>query len=123
MPNAAVHALGAAITVGVGHLAHEQLRRQEPTGLPVLSAGVAYCCGSLPDHFEPALHPNHRQFFHSVAMGLCVGWVMKKTYEWKPDTAAQELVRYLSLVVGGAYLAHLLLDSLTKKSLPWFGKV
>jgi hypothetical protein len=34
----------------------------------LLATGVGMVVGLLPDLLEPALHPNHRQFFHSYAV-------------------------------------------------------
>lgn len=34
---------------------------------PIVGAGLAVLLTNLPDQMEPATHPNHRQFFHSVA--------------------------------------------------------
>ena len=34
--------------------------------LAATAGGFGAMCGSLPDLLEPAIHPNHRQFFHST---------------------------------------------------------
>lgn len=79
--------------------------------------------GKLPDLIEPAVHPHHRQFFHSVvvAAGLVAG--MRKLYQWAPDDDFEKLVRAFLLVGGAAYLSHLALDALTSRSLPLVGKI
>jgi inner membrane protein len=123
MPNRTVHAMGAAIGVGVIHIAHERSKVEKATGFPLVSAGLAGCLGSIPDMLEPATNPNHRQFCHSVLAGVFVIWSLKKIYDWQPATPAQEFLRYLSLIAGGAYTIHLVQDALTKKSLPLIGRI
>jgi hypothetical protein len=123
MPNAAAHALGAAIGVGLAHMAQEHATEKEPTGMPFVSAALAGCAGSIPDVLEPAIHPNHRQFFHSVVAGGLVLFGAKKLYDWEPETDFQKIVRYAALVSAGAYLMHLILDGCTPKSLPLVGRV
>ena len=90
---------------------------------PAVAAATAAGFGTLPDVLEPALHPNHRQFFHSVLFAAGVSVALYKLYKWKPETEGGELLRALSLVVGAAYLVHLAMDSLTRKSLPLIGKI
>ncbi|WP_040508679.1 metal-dependent hydrolase [Leptospira wolffii] len=69
--------------------------------------------GKLPDIFEPADHPNHRQGAHSVAF-ISPSYVsfqeLKKKYpEWE--------VIIDPLLAG--YASHLLLDSETPMGIPW----
>lgn len=88
------------------------------------AAGVAGAlAGKLPDKLEPALHPNHRQFFHSFLVFGMLGYGMKKTYEWVPESTPDIWIRRLLLVAGASYLSHLALDALTMKSLPIVGSV
>lgn len=123
MPNAAAHTLGAAIGVGLIHMAHENATERRPSGMPFASAGLAACFGCLPDRLEPAVHPNHRQFFHSLAFGALVFYVGKKVYEWRPEDDFDKATRYVALVGIAAYCVHLAMDALTKKSLPLVGKL
>ncbi|WP_341501926.1 metal-dependent hydrolase [Gallaecimonas sp. GXIMD4217] len=90
---------------------------------PFSAALIGSIGGRLPDILEPALHPNHRQFFHSFFVAVTMFYGMKKLYGWEPETAGKQLMRQLLLIGGGAYLSHLLLDSFTKKSLPIVGKI
>jgi membrane-bound metal-dependent hydrolase YbcI (DUF457 family) len=73
---------------------------------------------SLPDLLEPALHPNHRKFFHSVALFAGLGYGLHRLYKWDAQDDWQRLLRMAGLVAGAAYLAHLTRDALTAKSLP-----
>src|ERR1700722_7535097 len=70
---------------------------------PLLAAGTAAGCGTLPDVLEPALHPNHRLFFHSFLFATGVGFGLYKLYQWKPESEGGELVRAVVLIGGCAY--------------------
>lgn len=121
--NASAHALGAAIVVGGIHAGWEQETKGSLSAAPLLTAGVASLMGSLPDALEPAIHPNHRQFFHGLMFAVMVGYAVKRTFEWEPQSPAQEICRVVLLCAGGAYLTHLLMDACTKKSIPFIGKI
>jgi inner membrane protein len=82
-----------------------------------------YCCGTLPDLIEPATHPHHRQFFHSVLFAVMVACAVYRLHHWEPETDGAALLRVLSLIAGGAYLAHLALDAGTPRSLPLIGRL
>lgn len=85
---------------------------------PVVMGAAAALMPSLPDWFEPAVHPNHRKFFHSFAMAALVAIGLHRAYKWEPETDLQKLLRFLALAGGAAYLAHLARDAFTAKSLP-----
>ncbi len=87
-------------------------------GTPVVMGAAASCLPSLPDWFEPALHPNHRKFFHSVAVFAGLSYGMHRLYKWDTQDEWERLVRAIALVAGAAYLAHLARDAFTAKSLP-----
>ena len=105
------------------HMAHEHATDQEPSGMPIASAGIAACLGCVPDRLEPAIHPNHRQFFHSFAVGALLIYAGKKVYGWRPDDDLGKAMRYVALVGIAAYGVHLAMDALTKKSLPLVGRL
>lgn len=65
MANATAHRIGAAVAVGAA-LAHAEKERGESSLKPVAGAGLAAMLGTLPDKIEPAVHPQHRQFFPPV---------------------------------------------------------
>jgi inner membrane protein len=85
---------------------------------PIAVGAAAACLPSLPDVLEPALHPNHRKFFHSVAVFACLGYGLHRLYKWEAEDDWQRLLRVAGLVAGAAYLAHLTRDAFTAKSLP-----
>ena len=86
----------------------------------IATAGVmGAIAGKLPDIFEPATHPNHRQFLHSVLFFALLAKGMHSLYKWQPEEEWQKALRNIGLVAGAGYASHLLLDSLTPKSLPF----
>ena len=122
MPNAKAHRIGAALTIGAVIHQHEK-SNDKATLKPLLGAGIAAAMGTLPDIIEPAYHPNHRQFFHSIAMFSLIGSGLYKLSQWEPEDNFDKTIKFLSMVAAGSYLVHLAMDSSTPKSLPWLGKI
>ncbi len=85
---------------------------------PFAMGAAAACLPSLPDVIEPALHPNHRKFFHSVTVFAALGYGLHRLYQWETEDDWQRLARMVGLIAGAAYLAHLTRDAFTAKSLP-----
>lgn len=85
---------------------------------PFVMGAAAALMPSLPDLLEPAIHPNHRKFFHSVAAALLVAHGIHKAYKWDAQSGWERVGRALILAGGAAYLAHLARDAFTAKSLP-----
>ncbi len=133
---------GAGICLATAALNQKKLSLPELIGA-ILSGTLA---ATFPDRLEPAIHPNHRAFFHSVAfagVGLPPLWAMAQQTrarhlraasfcEWQAahaqsqhDIASwQEQVEFhkffagvlLGLIPG--YASHLAADAATPKSLP-----
>lgn len=122
MSNGTTHRLAAAVAVGTA-LAHAEYNRNETTLRPVVGAVLAAATTNLPDLIEPALHPNHRQFFHSVAFAGILGWGAYKVYEWEAEHPVDKAIRLVLLVGAAGYLIHLALDACSPKSLPLIGKI
>jgi len=122
MSNGATHQLVAAAGIGV-ILGHLEGTNKEPSPKPLIGAGLAALVTNLPDLLEPALHPQHRQFFHSVVFVGLIGVAGYKLYTWEPEDDWGSFLRFLLLVGCGAVLVHLAMDALTKRSLPWVGKI
>lgn len=80
----------------------------------VVFAAAGATIAALPDLLEPAYHPNHRAFFHSVCCGsaLAYGAFGKHSERWCNND------RHAARLGALAYLSHLLLDAGTPKSLP-----
>lgn len=93
----------------VGHL----------TGRTIAAAFGGAVFGPSPDWVEPAYRdPNHRRFFHSVAFAALLALGLREVYRWQPETDGDRVIRGLLLIAGGAYLVHLAMDAMTKRSLP-----
>jgi len=72
--------------------------------------------GILPDIIEPATNPNHRGFFHSVAMLKILAYARART--WQAQNLTEEQKQQISTLID-AYTSHLLSDSATQKGLPF----
>lgn len=122
MPNGIPHMVIAAGVVG-GAVAYQESQRGVQTSKPVIAMGLATFLANIPDQLEPAIHPHHRQFFHSLTFGATVGCVAYQIYQWQPVEEWQKVLRFGLLVACGAYLTHLAADALTTRSLPLLGKL
>lgn len=120
MSNGPTHQLTAAALVGAVCI-HAERDKQNMSARPIVGAVLAAKFTKLPDVLEPAIHPNHRQFFHSVAFASLLGMAGYKIYKWNPDNLFDEAIRFALMVAIGAYGIHLLLDASTPKSLPLIG--
>ena len=121
MSNGIAHRLGAALTLAVA-AGHGVEKNGGGDSKPIVAAGIGALCGTLPDVLEPACHPNHRQFFHGLACARIVGASCYRLYRWKPQTSSEEIVRFLLMAVGGAFLTHLAMDAFSPKGLPLIGR-
>lgn len=117
MANGVTHRITAAVIIGAVCV-HAERNQQEKTIKPLAGAGMAAALTNLPDIIEPALHPNHRQFFHSCLFAGTVAWTGYQAYKWEPETPFEDVLRFALMVGAGAYLIHLALDAHTAKSLP-----
>ncbi len=119
--NAAAHQWTAAFTTGAVLHASE-VQRGEATAWPIAGGVLAAIFAKLPDVLEPAVHPHHRQFFHSVACTALVAAGWKKLHEWQPPSDEGRFLRKIRMIGAGAYLCHLAPDALTARSLPLVGR-
>jgi membrane-bound metal-dependent hydrolase YbcI (DUF457 family) len=117
MPNAATHRIGAALAIG-GISAYAEKKNGENSPKPITHAVLAAVLGTIPDCIEPALHPNHRQFFHSIAFAGLLGIGLYKLHQWETEDKIHQFIKTIGLIAGGAYLVHLAMDATTTKSLP-----
>lgn len=122
MANSAAHRTVAALGVCAA-LAHGEKQRGESTAKPLFGAGIAALCGTLPDLLEPALHPNHRQFFHSLVVLGGVGYLLDVLRKWQPKDDFEEITKLALIAAAGAYGIHLIMDGLTPKGLPLVGQL
>jgi hypothetical protein len=117
MPCGKIHALLGAGTGAVANLIKQSEQMQQDAARPfnwgelgLYTFGGAVI-GGLADVLEPATTPNHRGFFHSVALGGAVLYAThgRHTRNWDPETRAA-----LS-AAGYCYISHLVADALTPK--------
>lgn len=116
MPNRSEHEFFGALF----GMAASCSSKEDPGWLanPVTGALLGKAAGRLPDIIEPALSPHHRKLFHSWAVFAGMGLAVKAAYDWQPEEEYQKTLRWIAIIAGAGYLSHLLLDSLTKRSLP-----
>lgn len=119
--NASAHQWTTALATGAV-LHSRECERGETTAWPLAGGGLAALLTKLPDILEPAVHPNHRQFFHSVAFAALVAGGWKALYDWQPQSDDGRFWRKVAMIGAGAYLCHLALDALTPRSLPLIGR-
>ncbi len=122
MANGPTHSLVGAVTVGTD-LGWSEKHCGEQSAKPIAGAVLAGGLTKLPDILEPARHPHHRQFFHSLAFAGLLGWGASKVYEWQPEHPVDKAIRFVLLVGAASYMVHLALDACTSKSLPLLGKI
>ena len=120
MANGATHATVGALT-GLARTVVGDSQGQRIN--PLFAIGTSTAFAKLPDLIEPAIHSHHRQFFHSIAFLAMMGCGLKKVYDWQPGDQAGHVLRFLALCAGAGYISHLVLDGVTPRSLPLFGKV
>lgn len=118
MANAAEHATFNFFAVMAATAAVQHREGRPADGSPLAMGTVAALLPSLPDVLEPALHPNHRRFFHSLTFAVMLGCAMRQAYKWETTEPWEALARLAVLAGGAAYLAHLARDAFTAKSLP-----
>lgn len=119
--NGPAHQIAAGFATGV-FLAERERQGGIQTAQPLLAGTAAAFLTKLPDILEPATSPNHRQFFHSVAFAGLIGFAFHKLGKWRSESAGGEFLKSLGQIAIPAHLIHLLLDSLTAKSLPLVGR-
>ncbi len=110
------HRILGGIVGGTVYLLGCKALGYEPT-LPglAISVGVGVVGASLHDLLEPANHPNHRAFFHSITFNGLLAVSLRKA--WLSPTIPPE--QKILLTIGGvACLSHPYLDAFTPKGLP-----
>jgi len=118
MANRNTHMLvGGAVVLGL-YIIQKKLIQQEDLTLKgvVGSFAAGAVLGLGADILEPAKHPNHRQFFHSVGFSGLMLWARDGVR--KSPTIDEVSKRYFDWALC-AYGSHLLCDSQTPKGLPF----
>jgi len=122
MPNLKEHLFISAAATGITYLAMSRYYLRQPSlEEAVTCVGVGMLSGIAPDLMEPALHPQHRQFCHSLtAGGLLVHTGLTKCGEQNNNWSQFAKILGACVIIG--YLVHLALDATTPRSLPLLGK-
>src|SRR6185437_6012817 len=129
MPNRKEHIksggwTGAGALMFLNLIAQAERKRQDPTyqfnfvecaGLGILGYGGGAIGAQLPDIFEPANHPGHRDFFHSIAFGTLAMLGAKKLND---NPAVSNGVKMVVNTGTLGYLSHLVMDGGTPAGLP-----
>lgn len=114
--NRAGHAIAGGMVAAVGYFAFCKICEEPPDLrdlLGLMGMGAAAAC--IHDVLEPALHPNHRAFVHSLALNaaLAIG-----TREFWLNSMAPLGQKILWTTLELAFLSHPVLDAATPKGLP-----
>ena len=124
MANGKTHLVVGGLTGLAVALADHPAKSNTISHHPLTAVGMGALFGRLPDILEPSLrNPHHRQFFHSVTVLGATAYTVKKAYEWQPQNDWESFLRGLVLIAGGAYISHLVVDSVSSRSLPVIGKL
>lgn len=116
MSDSGKHFLFGAGAASVGYLVLCLATGRKPAwGGFFCSAAIGGAFALTPDLLEPALHPNHRQFFHSV---VALGLLGYGNYRALNSTRLNPDQKLALAVASTGYVSHLLMDSTTPKSLP-----
>jgi membrane-bound metal-dependent hydrolase YbcI (DUF457 family) len=108
-------AIGALVGAGGYYLLCKALDVKPDVGELVLCAAGGSVLGCLHDMLEPALHPGHRAFFHSIAVNGAAALALRRIW-LSPPLSRKQKVLYVAL--GSACLSHPCMDALTPMGLP-----
>lgn len=96
------------------------------------AAGGGALGGMIPDAFEPATSPNHREFFHAIIPSTVTILLAAKSYSrakfrllaWASEVphGSARAIRFALvgslMAIPAGYVSHLAADFCTKRSLP-----
>lgn len=116
MSNRSAHISAGCLSAATVYLALVEIPENPLEFIAIIGAG--YFGGRMPDLLEPATNPNHRQFFHCVAVLLLLAYGIKLLMDWKPKDDWQKLGKILLMAAAVGYISHLVLDGMTPKGLP-----
>jgi inner membrane protein len=115
--NGEQHAVGGIVVGGLVNAAEQWVAKVDNPTKIFDWAEFAMCCflgglaGGVPDLLEPATHPNHRGFFHSVAAAALVAHLVSGKHTDEYSREAKTLLRAL----GAGYMIHIAMDFCTPK--------
>ena len=125
MSNKSVHLAGAGIVVNAkeGYSLYKDVKHGQSIDLVTIlkRLAIANTAGAvgvmLPDILEPATDPNHRKFFHSIAIGTLLIIFFVLLYKKIISIENEDVKRVLSYL-GIGYGVHLAQDGCTPMGLP-----
>ena len=92
-------------------------------GIELITVGATVMgTAKFPDKLEPAIHPNHRDFYHSILFAALVGGVGYSTWKDLRETrnariatdvkqiSFREIVDIILISASASYLLHLIAD-------------
>src|ERR1700731_3123532 len=100
--------IGAGVAVAGWFVYCKLVERPLELGEVLVAAGVGAIGGLVPDLLEPAIHPNHRRFFHSYITGALL--LHANSHLWGNVQIPAEGRGTVHLVSLG-FLSHLLADA------------
>ncbi|MBI5222814.1 metal-dependent hydrolase [Candidatus Micrarchaeota archaeon] len=116
MSNKEEHALiGALVGFGGYVIAKYMLNEEVNWGNALCWGAVGAGVALVPDILEPAVSPNHRAIAHSLVTGGALLYTTKRV--WDSSELNSEQKAGASALIG-AYLSHLVADSMTPAGLP-----
>jgi len=119
LANRSTHAaVGAVAGLAIYGLVKRSRNEDWTLGGVTAAIGFGAVIGVSADVFEPALAPNHRGPFHSVALLVGIACANKRVLESAYMTPEQKMS---AVVASAAYASHLFLDAVTPMGLPLLG--
>lgn len=119
MANRSTHAaVGALAGLAIYGLVKQSQNEDWTLGGVTAAIGCGVAVGISADVLEPALLPNHRGPFHSVALLMGIAYANKRALESTQMTLEQKMA---TVVASAAYVSHLILDAATPMGLPLLG--
>ncbi len=119
MANSSTHAAAGALAGLAVYGLVKRFQNEEWTlGGATAALGFGAAIGISADVLEPALSPNHRGPFHSVALLMGIAYANNRALESTQMTPKQKMA---TVVASAAYVSHLILDAATPMGLPLLG--
>jgi len=115
--NSDEHGMIGALIALIARLSYRQKRGEAMSVADVIgSFFVGWLSGKAPDMLEPATGPSHRGLFHSIVLL----WLLKQGYsKTKGSLNIDDMQKQLITEGTSAYISHLIIDSQSKKGLPF----
>lgn len=114
--NRVEHSLVGSLVGAGAYLISTKCTGEQPTlGGLICFAAAGAVASAVPDVLEPAVHPNHRSFFHSALLNAALTLGACKLWQ-DPNLLPQQ--RHLLAAISLAYVSHPVTDATTPKGIP-----